>query len=265
MIQDPSTAGTKPSHFLLENYLRAARISNADLTAIFIEPESSSASNSGNSKRSTASSWGIYTVPTKRSPQIIGGIVDDIKDAITGSNEEHGTEDPPKPPSVNEIASAIQASSSSSSGSASSTGISATSSPTPPVGILPACYTSASECESATNSCSGHGNCTLKYDLTKNKENRQDRPGSGASTKTKCYSCACNVDVKQLASGGTKTTRWAGPACQKKDVSAAFWLLAGFSVLLVGAVTWAVVLLYRMGAEELPSVIGAGVAGPRAK
>lgn len=44
-----------------------------------------------------------------------------------------------------------------------------------------------------------------------------------------------------------------------------FWLLAGFSVVLVAAVSWGVGLLWSIGEEELPSVIGAGVAGPRAK
>lgn len=64
-----------------------------------------------------------------------------------------------------------------------------------------------------------------------------------------------------------KTTQWAGPACQKKDISTPFWLLGGTTVALVFAVGWGMSLLYAMGSEELPSVIGAGVsnAGARAK
>lgn len=44
-----------------------------------------------------------------------------------------------------------------------------------------------------------------------------------------------------------------------------FWLIAGFTVALVAAVSWGVGLLYSIGQEELPSVIGAGVAGPKAQ
>ena len=65
--------------------------------------------------------------------------------------------------------------------------------------------------------------------------------------------------------GGVKTVYWGGAACQKKDVSVQFFLLAGLTIALVGAVTWGVGLLMSVGNEELPSVIGAGVAGPRAQ
>lgn len=45
-----------------------------------------------------------------------------------------------------------------------------------------------------------------------------------------------------------------------------FWLLAGFSVLMAGLVSWGIGMLLTMGNEELPSVIGAGVSGvPRSK
>ena len=64
---------------------------------------------------------------------------------------------------------------------------------------------------------------------------------------------------------GIQTTRWGGPACQKKDISSNFFLLAGISIALVGMATWGVGLMYSIGEEELPSVIGAGVAGPRAQ
>jgi hypothetical protein len=58
--------------------------------------------------------------------------------------------------------------------------------------------------------------------------------------------------------------QWGGTACEKKDVSVEFWLFASFGVAMTGLVAGAIGLLYIMGAEELPSVIGAGVAGPRA-
>lgn len=65
--------------------------------------------------------------------------------------------------------------------------------------------------------------------------------------------------------GGSKTIYWGGPACQKKDISVPFFLLAGLSIALVGAVTWGIGLMASIGQEELPSVIGSGVTGPRAQ
>ena len=44
-----------------------------------------------------------------------------------------------------------------------------------------------------------------------------------------------------------------------------FWLLALFSVGMVGLVSFAVGQVMGMGGEELPSVIGAGVSGPVAR
>lgn len=48
--------------------------------------------------------------------------------------------------------------------------------------------------------------------------------------------------------------------CQKEDVSVQFWLIAGFTVTIVGAVTFAIGLLFSVGEEQLPGVIGAGVS-----
>jgi 1,4-dihydroxy-2-naphthoate octaprenyltransferase len=48
--------------------------------------------------------------------------------------------------------------------------------------------------------------------------------------------------------------------CQKKDVSVPFWLLAGFTIGIIGVVTFAIGLLYSIGEEKLPGVIGAGVS-----
>lgn len=67
------------------------------------------------------------------------------------------------------------------------------------------------------------------------------------------------VEVK---GGGKKTTYWGGPACQKKDVSIPFWLFVGTTLTLMFLVGSGIGMLYSMGAEELPSVIGAGVSGP---
>jgi len=110
--------------------------------------------------------------------------------------------------------------------------------------VIPACFNSQSACENTTNSCSGHGNCYKAHN--------------------NCYKCKCGTTVARYNEDGTKkTVQWGGAACQKKDVSVPFVLLASFSVVMAGLVAGAIGLLYKMGSEELPSVIGAGVAGPR--
>lgn len=120
-------------------------------------------------------------------------------------------------------------------------------------GILPACFPSLSACESSTRNCSGHGTCSKKY---------TDADAPTDSRYKNCYACQCSATTKESGSGGVSTTYWAGPACQKKDVSVQFWLIALFSVAMVGLVSFAVGQVWSMGEEELPSVIGAGVSGP---
>lgn len=117
-----------------------------------------------------------------------------------------------------------------------------------PRGIIPACHPTLQSAISATNKCSGHGIAYKK---------------SGGETD--CYACKCSKTVLTDDEGRTKTVYWGGPACQKKDISVPFFLLAGLSIALVGVATWGVGLLMSIGQEELPSVIGAGVAGPRAQ
>lgn len=126
------------------------------------------------------------------------------------------------------------------------------SNPTGPLrGILPDCFSSLSTCQSITRNCTGHGKCILKY-------TDKDASSSGAP----CYSCSCSSQVRENEDGTKKTTVWGGPACQKKDVVAPFWLLASFSVFLVSLVSWGIGMMWSMGSQELPSVIGAGVSGP---
>ncbi|KAF2498197.1 hypothetical protein BU16DRAFT_524350 [Lophium mytilinum] len=128
----------------------------------------------------------------------------------------------------------------------------------PLLGILKSCYASESACISATRNCTGHGACYLS-------RHGEDRSGS----KTKfpdCYSCGCIPTVVERGEGkGHKTTNWGGPACQKKDVVVEFWLFAGATVMLMFLVGTGIGMLYSMGEEELPSVIGAGVSGPTRK
>ncbi|EEP76613.1 predicted protein [Uncinocarpus reesii 1704] len=119
--------------------------------------------------------------------------------------------------------------------------------------LLPVCYATNDTCTTRTNSCSGHGYCYLK---------RQ-----GAAKGGECYACKClrTVDYTDPDKNTTKTIQWGGPACQKKDVSMPFWLLGGFSLLLVVGIWFAIGLLWQMGQEELPSVLSAGVTAPRAQ
>ncbi|TKX23672.1 hypothetical protein C1H76_4187 [Elsinoe australis] len=119
-------------------------------------------------------------------------------------------------------------------------------------GILPFCYSTKEKCESTTRNCTGHGSCTVAY---------TQKDNAGDSEGVPCYSCSCTPSVRQNNDGTKKTTVWSGPACQKKDVVAPFWLIAGLTVLMVFLVSWGVGTIWSMGEEELPSVIGSGVSG----
>lgn len=121
----------------------------------------------------------------------------------------------------------------------------------PKPGILPVCQPSLEKLADITGNCSGHGTPYLKH--------------NGTGTGSACYACKCKKTVISRGEGkGVKTIEWAGPACSKKDVSMPFWLLAGISIAMVATVSWGIGLLFSIGQEDLPSVIGAGVAGPRA-
>lgn len=121
----------------------------------------------------------------------------------------------------------------------------------PLAGILPDCFPTLASCQEKTRNCTGHGACALKFS---NKD-------ASLEKLRDCYSCQCQAEVRTNSNGGVKTTYWGGPACQKKDVVAPFWLLAGLTVTMIFIVSWGIGLLYSMGSEELPSVIGSGVSG----
>ncbi|KAJ5476017.1 hypothetical protein N7475_001746 [Penicillium sp. IBT 31633x] len=117
--------------------------------------------------------------------------------------------------------------------------------------LAPVCHASNSSCAEATNNCSGHGSCYLKYG-----------PG-GEGTTGNCYTCHCRQSIIRNSDGTTKTVQWGGPACQKRDISSPFFLVAGVSVLAIMLVGSAIGMLFSMGSQELPSVISAGVGGPK--
>ncbi|OJD11433.1 hypothetical protein AJ78_07798 [Emergomyces pasteurianus Ep9510] len=120
-----------------------------------------------------------------------------------------------------------------------------------PSTMMPVCYSTNETCTEATSNCSGHGSCYRKF-------------GSKENAKGDCYACQCRRTVVRTNEDGTvKTVQWAGPACQKKDVSIPFFIIAGLTILMVIAITGAIRLLFSVGMEELPSVIGVGVAVPK--
>ena len=119
-------------------------------------------------------------------------------------------------------------------------------------GILPSCFISLESCEHLTRNCTGHGTCAKIY--------------SGTDKERPCFRCACKADVEKSADGTViKTTRYGGPACQKKDIAVQFWLLAGFAIVMAFLLSWGIGLLYNIGQEELPSVLGAGVPGSKVR
>ena len=108
---------------------------------------------------------------------------------------------------------------------------------------IPQCFNSLSSCQTQTGNCSGHGECVDKY---------------GKTSEASCFSCRCKPTVVENKNG-QQTTYWGGSTCQKKDVSVPFWLIVGFTVSIVGAISFAIGMLFSVGEEKLPGVIGAGV------
>lgn len=107
---------------------------------------------------------------------------------------------------------------------------------------IPACFTTQNACETATGNCTGHGACTNKYS------------SEGAQA---CFACQCR---KTHENGGKSTWFWGGSSCEKQDVSVPFWIFLGFTVFLIGAVGFSIGMLFEIGEEKLPGVIGAGVS-----
>ncbi|KIH94853.1 hypothetical protein SPBR_03750 [Sporothrix brasiliensis 5110] len=124
-----------------------------------------------------------------------------------------------------------------------------------PLAPIPGCFQSFNACVAQTNSCSEHGKCIDKYAANNGGVSSKSPAGS-------CFVCHCFKTLNRPADspGGLSTTQWAGNMCQKQDVSVPFWLLTGFTVTIVGAVSFAIGLLFSVGEEKLPGVIGAGVS-----
>lgn len=114
-------------------------------------------------------------------------------------------------------------------------------------GVIPASFLSRNACETTTGNCTGHGNCFNRY---------------SADSKTASWYCRCHVtnETDHRVEGHWMLYHWGGNACQKIDVSTPFWLFVGFTVVLVGLVGGSIALLFSVGEEKLPGVIGAGVS-----
>ena len=118
-----------------------------------------------------------------------------------------------------------------------------------PKTTIPSCYSNEAACISNTASCASHGTCKKRY--TEKVSDDEEGP--------ECWACEC-IPSKIKNGEYVKTIYWGGPACQKKDISVPFFLFAGFTVAAVAAVSYGIGLLYSIGEEDLPSVLGAGVA-----
>jgi hypothetical protein len=130
----------------------------------------------------------------------------------------------------------------------------------PVLGILPSCFATEDACFKKTHNCSSHGVC---------QQTRKGESGKDAKIKD-CWSCQCTPTKQHVGAdhgmeSRVKTTYWGGPACQKKDISMPFWLFVATGVTLAVLISGGIGLLYSVGSEELPSVIGAGVSGPSRK
>lgn len=106
---------------------------------------------------------------------------------------------------------------------------------------VPACFSSEESCLSGTDSCSGHGTCTNRF----------------PKSKDACFTCHCLSTVNEKSGS---LTHWAGKTCAKQDISTPFWLFGGFALLMATILTLSIGMLYSVGEEKMPGVLGAGVS-----
>lgn len=259
--QQYTSAGSKPSELKIESlakddagpavevktYLQQLLANDDGMIVVFMD-----AVHSGSTLKRSSSSWGTYKLAQKRQGDFFSGRpdinaenpADDIEvELVPVDDDFFSFEESVERPWFEDVAIQQEDDDNDDAGSSNKTA---------PAGILPQCFTSEATCSRTTNDCSGHGSCESKYKY------------SEGSKTVECFACSCDATVQ--GEGSTKlTTYWSGPACQKKDISTPFWLLSSITLGLVLVVTWGIGLLYTMGQQELPSVIGAGVAGPRPK
>ncbi|PLB44681.1 hypothetical protein P170DRAFT_390929 [Aspergillus steynii IBT 23096] len=120
-----------------------------------------------------------------------------------------------------------------------------------PLHVAPVCYASNSSCSEMTRNCSGHGYC-----YKKSGSSDQNAPSD-------CYACKCQETTIRKDDGTIQKIKWGGSACQKRDISSPFFLVAGITILVLLATGAAIGMLYNVGQEQLPGVISAGVGTVR--
>lgn len=127
---------------------------------------------------------------------------------------------------------------------------------------IPACFTSYDACMSGTSDCSGHGECAAKWTGSSSSKSKSKSASARAEDggRDACYTCRCLHTTEKDSRGRDSLFRWGGAACQKIDVSTPFWLFAGVTLALVGTVAFSISLLFSVGEQKLPGVIGAGVS-----
>lgn len=113
------------------------------------------------------------------------------------------------------------------------------------------CFSSANSCAAATGNCTGHGACVDKYAVPGKETREGDK---------QCFVCSCLSTKKFPDKENSKHVHWGGAYCQKIDVSSPFWLIATTTVVLIGLVGGCITMLFSIGEEKLPGVIGAGVS-----
>ena len=125
---------------------------------------------------------------------------------------------------------------------------------------IPACFTSYDACMSGTSDCSGHGECAAKWTGSSSSKSKSASARAEDGGRDACYTCRCLHTTEKDSRGRDSLFRWGGAACQKIDVSTPFWLFAGVTLALVGTVAFSISLLFSVGEQKLPGVIGAGVS-----
>ncbi|KAI5467458.1 hypothetical protein BGZ63DRAFT_346309 [Mariannaea sp. PMI_226] len=112
-------------------------------------------------------------------------------------------------------------------------------------GTIPSCFKSEDNCVTGTGNCSSRGVCLDRYAVA-----------GGSDEKDACFTCHCLSTITEQGS----VVHWAGPVCSKQDISFQFWLFAGFTLAMVGILYLGIGMLFSVGEEKLPGVIGAGVS-----
>jgi len=111
-----------------------------------------------------------------------------------------------------------------------------------PIGSVSTCHSTAEICANVTSACSGRGQC-------------MEASKSGRT----CFICACSATIDEKG----RKDNWAGEACERKDISGPFVLLAGTVVGLLVVVVGSVGLLYGVGEQKLPSTLTGGIPGSK--